>query len=173
MIVAPQTLMTIFFVGIFIFMLTLPVLYFAINWKEIQLTRKANCLLWKHPENTPENISLLELVNIENPPGQLWPYKSFFFLSEKPLKWCYEKKVIKEGGEIEFTVHAFNPDEHIDTKKRTSASLASAIGWDWCKPILGRTSPLMEKVAQGGILIMGGASLFGIMALLDMLGKGG
>ena len=168
MILQPQQLMAVFFIMVPLMIISIITLYLISNWREIKLTRKANCLLWKHPENTNEHIPSLELVNIENPPGQRWPYKSFFFLSEKSLKWCWE---VKEGGK--FIIKPFDPDEFIDNKGRTSASLASAVDWDWCKPILGRTAPLMEKMAQGGVLIMGFAALFGIMALLDMLGKGG
>ncbi len=177
MIMSPDTLMTVFWL-MFLFLVTMfPVLYLASNWREIQLTRKANCLLWKHPENTKDHVSALELINMESPPGPSWPYKAFFFLSERSIKWCWEvKKEVKTGqkkGNVSFKIEPFNPDDHIGAMQKTSASLFSAVDWEWCKPILGRTAPLMEKLAQGGIVIMGGVALFGIMALLDMLGKDG
>lgn len=168
----PQALMSFFFWMILLFAIAFPILFAIQNWREIKQTWKANCLLWKHPENTKENISTLELVNIPDPPGQNWPYKVFFFMPERYLKWCWEIKE-GEGEDVSFKIEPFYPDDHIKFKGKTSASLANAVDWDWCKPILGRTSQFMEKLQQTGIIIMGCAALFGIFALLDELEKGG
>lgn len=172
--VEPQTMMAMFFGMMMLFALGVPTLYFVSNWQEIKITRKANCLIWRHPDNTPDSLAILELVEMEKAPGGFWPYKSFFFLPEKQIKWCYEVKEIAKGtGEATYKIEPYIPDDHIDYNGVTAGELADALDWRPAKRLLEQKAPLMQKIAQGGVLIMGLASLFGIMALLDMLGKGG
>jgi len=131
-------------------------------------------MLWKHPDNTKNNEAGLDLVKLENPQGIDWRYKSLWFLPQKYIKWCYEvKNTDKTSGEITYSIMPYSPDDHIDTKSQPSAELAETINWEFALPILGKESPLLEKLAHGSAILMGCASLFGIMVLLDMLGKEG
>ena len=173
MMLQPQTMMTMFFVMIMLFGLALPVLYIMSNWYEIKLTRKANCLIWRHPDKESDGIAKLELIKWDDAPGGYWPYSSFFFLPEKPIKWCYEVKKVAEGGEITYEAEPYIPDSHIDYSGITTGQLADAIDWRPAKRLLEQKVPMLQKFAQGGVIIMGCAALFGIIALLDMLGKGG
>lgn len=149
------------------------VLYVTTNWKEIKATRKANCLIWHHPDNVPGCTAQLELAVIKNPPGPNWPYSSFFFLPEKMIKWCYEIKDTNKQGEVSYSIKPFYPDDHIDYKGVTTGELADALDWRPAKRLIQQKAPVLQKVAQMGAIILGCAALFGIFALLDMLGKGG
>jgi len=148
-------------------------LYIQSNWQEIKATLRCNCLLWKHPDKTKNNEVGIELAKLDDPQGIDWLYKSLWFLPQKNIKWCYEVKSTDENsGEITYGIMPYNPDEHIDVNSQPSAELAETINWEFALPILGKESPLLEKLAYGSAILMGCASLFGIMVLLDMLGKG-
>ena len=180
MILQPEQLMAIFFTMMPVMMIAGIALYVMANWYEIKATRKTNCLIWRHPDNTVDSLSRLEFIMWDEAPGGYWPYKSFFFLSEKLIKWCYEvlevdkdNKPILKDGEKTFKIEPFLPDAHINYTGITCGELADALDWRPAKRLLQQKAPMLQKMAQGGVIIMGLAALFGIMALLDMLGKGG
>lgn len=173
MMLQPEQLMAFFFIGMPLMGAAGIALYIMANWYEIKATRKGNCLIWRHPDNTIDSLSSLEFIKWDEAPGGYWPYKSFFFLSEKLIKWCYEIKKVDKDGAITFEIEPYIPDKHIDYTGITCGELADALDWRPAKRLLSQKAPLLQKVAQGGVLIMGCAALFGIMALLDMLGKGG
>ena len=160
--------------GLFLLLPLLILYYLSENWAEMKKIMKCNCLLWQHPDNNDDHAPVLDLRKVDGPPGPYWSYKSLFFMPAKSIKWCYEiKKVNEDSGEVTYAVEAYLPDEHIDFESITTGGLADALDWRPAKRVLERKAPLLEKLAYGGILVMGGAALFGMMALLDMLGKGG
>ena len=147
-------------------------LYIWSNWAEIKMTVKGNCLVWSHPDNSDDGMASLDIRNIKDAPGPIYQYKSFWFLPEKSVKWCYDIKVVnKETGVIGFELAPYFIDNHLDTSGKTSGQLANALDWRPAKRLLRQKAKIMEKAAQGGIILLGCASLFGIMMLLDMLGK--
>lgn len=169
--VNPQIYFILGFAFLGILTLLVGIYYVFSIWGEMQKVKKANCLLWRHPDKI-EDLQI-ELVNIPAPPGGDWDYKALWFMAPKPVKWCYEvMQINEETGEKTYIYKPYVPDEHIDSKWPTSAGLADVLDWRPAKRILMRKAQMMQKLAQGGVIILGCASIFGIMALLDMLGKG-
>lgn len=153
--------------------IVLPIMYLISNFREISQIIGCNSLLWVHPENNDQNIAMLKLAKIKSPQGPYYGYKSLFLIPEKPMKWYWEvKNTDKETGEVSYKLEVFLPDQHMNLQGTTAAELATAVDWEWSKPLFKGPTPMLEKLAQGGMIIMGAASLFGIMALLDMLNKG-
>jgi len=156
----------IYFLSFIVLIIVVCGLYVLIKWKALKAAITGNCLVWQHPENSPHGIVTLNLKKVENPPGPAYPFHSFFFLPNKLVWWCYEVKVKDQWQLVPFL-----PDDHVDFAGQTTGQLAFKLDWRPAKRILRQKAKLMEKVAQGGIIILGCASLFGIMMLLDMLNK--
>ena len=147
-------------------------MYIYINGATIKKVWKGNTLIWRHPENTNDRNPCMDIVKMTDAPGINWIFKTFFFMPEKPMKWCYEiQDVDKETGEITYSVSAFIPEDFIDYKGKTVGELLDALSWDCSVRIKSRKVPFLEKLAHGSMLLMGVASLFGIFVLLDMIGK--
>jgi len=152
------------FLGIVIVVVAL---YIWFNWAVLKGIVRGNCLVFKHPDNNPNGSAALEIEKVDYPPGPSYPLKANFFIPEKLVKWCYEEK----GKDGKWKLIPFVPDEHCDYKGQGSDQLANALDWRPAKRIFRQKNKMLEKIAWGGCAVIGCASLFGIMMLLDMLGK--
>lgn len=158
--------------ALFLFAGLLISLYIMANWDEIKKTITGNSLVWIHPDNPESGLTTLDIKHFKNPCGPQYPYRSFWFLPEKRIYWVYEVKTEDYDPENPtFDLKPYLPDKHIDFSGVKSDELADALDWRPAKRLLAHKAKVMEKLAQGGIIVMGCASLFGIMMLLDMLNK--
>jgi hypothetical protein len=143
--------------------------YLKRNYNEIKAITKGNCLIWRHPKHNPNRVPKLELIDFPDAPGADWFYDAFWFLPTKRVKWVYEKETANKN----IVYEAFEPDDFIDKNSTPAIQLFDELDWTPAQRLLRQKAPLLQKLAQGGTVIMGVACIFGIMFLLDMLQKGG
>lgn len=210
------------FFGAILFILFIGFLFLMKIVKEANITKKANCLLWRYPGKDMVGMVKLELIHlplkaeyepqlkelekalvkIPNKgkfavklerlrvrfkeleaqrnaalsvlPGGDWYYKYSWLMGEKTIKWCKEEPKAEGDG---FNIVAYEPDEELEARGEdnpTSSELAEKINWEPAIRLLKPKAPVLEKIAQGGVGLLGISCLVGIMMLIDMLGpKGG
>lgn len=130
-------------------------------FRESRRLEGMNALVWRHPKNTTEGVSILEPAKVDNPPGGVWNYKPSRFLSERSMYWAYEIESDKNG----FELREFNPDHFVINNQQTAAQLGQALNQDFLDRIYGRKGRLLQTLALGGMVFLGVASLVGVVFL--------
>lgn len=146
----------------FLFLATLG--YSIYEWRFNKITY--NSLIARHPDNGGGSYFKQLPPQKDHHP---WYYRyKWFHLKWNPI-WVWEEKK-SETGNPEF-IYGIVPYEPSSPVTLTSEALYSDVDWDDAKDYMSCQSKWMEGIKFGMAVLMVLACIFGLMIMVDMLGK--